>query len=217
MSSLANLAQALALAYTSGINLYATVAVVGVGQRTGWLEPLPGVLGTLASPWVIGLATVLYLVEFAATLIPGVASAWETLHLFIRPPAAAALAAATAWHGDAGFVIAATLLGGGIAFTTHTTKLGVRYAIDTSPEPVTNGAANLAELGIVATLALLLWQHPYWALAIALVLLVVLVLTVRMIWRALRRVFTGHWMPGCGLLQDPRMPSGEHVVVAEED
>jgi hypothetical protein len=204
MNPFGTLAQALGIAYATGINLYATVAIVGLAERLGWIGPLPGGLSAVANPIIIGLATVLYLFEFVATLVPGVASAWETFHSLIRPPAAAGLAAATAWHGDAIIVLAAALLGGSLAVVTHTTKLGLRYAIDTSPEPLTNGASNVAELGLVATVTLLLWQHPWLTLTFALAILVMLIMAVRLIWRALRKVFTGHWMPGRGLLQDAR-------------
>ena len=207
MGSLATLAQALGIAYASGINLYATVALLGFGTRMGWVPHLPGGLDILSNPWVIGIAGLLYLFEFTATLVPGVASAWETFHSVVRPPAAAALAVLTAWHGEAFAVVLAALLGGGLALATHTTKLGLRYAIDTSPEPVTNGVANTAELGVVASVTLFVFQHPFITLGAALVLLVGLMLVVRIIWRALRRVFTGHWMPARGLLQDPRCTS----------
>lgn len=196
MGSLGTLAQALGISYAAGINLYATVAVVGVAERLGVIGPLPGALGAMSHPLVIGLAAVLYAVEFLATLIPGVASVWETVHSFVRPPAAAFLAAATAWGGDAALVTAATLLGGSLALGTHATKLGVRYAIDTSPEPVTNGAANVAELGIVAAVAAFVWEHPFVVLAVAVLMLVALALTVRLVWRALRRVFTGRRVSG---------------------
>ena len=204
MSSLATLAQALGVAYASGINLYATVALLGLAQRFDWVGPLPGSLAAVGSWWVIGIAIAFYLVEFLATLIPGVASAWETFHSVIRPPAAAALAVATAWHGDALFVLIAALLGGGLAITTHTTKLGLRYAIDTSPEPLTNGAANTAELALVASVTYAIWNHPFVTLAVALVVLVALIIIVRLIWRTLRRVFRGNWMPKPGLMQSPR-------------
>jgi len=217
MGSLTALVQALGVAYASGVNLYATVAVLGAATRAGWIGPLPGALEAVTSPWVIGIAGALYLFEFAATLVPGVASAWETFHSIIRPPAAAALAAATVLHGDALLVILAALLGGGLAVTTHVTKLGFRYAIDTSPEPVTNGAANVAELGIVAGLAIFVWQHPFVSLAVALVALVLMILLVRRIWRTLRRVFTGHWMPGCGLLQQPRSSLGYTPAIEADD
>jgi hypothetical protein len=190
MNSLATLAQALCLAYASGVNLYATVALVGILGRTGHIGPLPGSLAAVTSWPVIAVATVLFVFEFLATLVPGIASLWETVHTAIRPPAATLLAVLTAWHGDATLITIAALLGGGLALTTHGAKLGLRYAIDTSPEPVTNGAANVAELGVVATISYFVWNHPYVTLALALVLLVLLILTVRAIWRAVRRVLS---------------------------
>lgn len=195
MDSLVTLAQALGISFASGVNLYATVALVGFAERMGWIGPLPGALSAIDSVPVIAVATLLYLIEFLATLIPGIASAWETAHSAIRPPAAAALAVATAWHGDATFILVAALLGGGLALTTHTTKLGLRYAIDASPEPITNGVANIAELGVVASLAYFVWNHPFVSLGVALALLVVLMLTVRIVWRTLRRAFGGRWVP----------------------
>jgi hypothetical protein len=204
MGALTQLAQSLGIAYAAGVNLYATVAVVGLAERMGWIGPLPGALSAVSAMWVIVLAAVLYAFEFTATLIPGVASAWETFHSLVRPPAAAALAAATAWNGDAVLVLAAALLGGSLAVTTHTTKLGLRYAIDTSPEPLTNGAANMAELGLVTALGIMIWQHPWAALFLAVAALIFMMLTVRLIWRVLRQVFSGRWMPGRGLLQDAR-------------
>ncbi len=190
MNSLATLAQALGLAYASGVNLYATVALVGILGRTGNIGPLPGSLEGLTSWPVIAVATVLFAFEFLATLIPGIASLWETVHTAIRPPAATLLAVLTAWHGDATLITIAALLGGGLALTTHGAKLGLRYAIDTSPEPVTNGVANVAELGVVATISYFVWQHPYITLALALVLLVLLIITVRAIWRTVRRALS---------------------------
>ena len=204
MSSLVALAQALGIAYAAGFNLYATIAVIGIADRMGWIGGLPPGLSAAGSIWIIGIALLLFVLEFLATLVPGVASAWETLHSLIRPPAAAVLAVATVWQGDATLVLAAALLGGGLAVTTTTTKLGLRYAIDTSPEPFTNGVANVAELGLVASLAIAIWHHPVIALTIALVILVLLILLVRRIWLTLRQVFSGRWMPACGLLQEPR-------------
>jgi len=191
MSSLTTLVQALGVAYASGISPYATVALAGIANRMGLIDSLPGALGAVSHPLVIALACFLTAVEFLATLIPGVASAWETIHTAIRPPAAAALAVLTAWHGDPALIAAAALLGGGLGFATHATKLGLRYTIDTSPEPVTNGVANLAELTAVATIAYALWHHPYITLSVALVVLVLLALLVRTIWRAARRAMRG--------------------------
>jgi hypothetical protein len=202
---LVTLVQGLGLAYAAGLSLYAAVAVTGFAVRFGWVHNVPTTIEPLGNLLIISLALALYAVEFLATLVPGVASAWETLHSLIRPPAAAVLAAATAWHADPLIVLIAALLGGGLAITTHTTKLGLRYAIDASPEPATNGIANIAELGLVATVSITIWKHPFATLTVALVLLVCMIVIVRLIWRALRQVFSGRWMPSQGLMQAPRV------------
>lgn len=205
MFSFVTLLQGIGLAYAAGLNLYAAVAVTGLAVRLGWITQVPSTIEAFGNPWVIGIAAVLYAIEFAATLVPGVSSAWETIHSLIRPPAAAILAATTAWHADPVIVLIAALLGGGIAITTHTTKLGLRYAIDASPEPVTNGVANITELGLVTAVAIAVWHHPIITLALAMVVLIGLVMMVRLIWRALRQVFSGRWMPSHGLMQAPRV------------
>src|SRR5262245_44574480 len=216
MLGFTTLVQGLGLAYAAGLNLYAAVAVTGLAVRFGWVHNIPSTIEPLGSIWIIGLAVGLYLIEFIATLIPGVASAWETLHSLVRPPAAAVLAAATAWHADPVIVLVAALLGGGLAITTHTTKLGLRYAIDSSPEPVTNGVANLAELGLVSAVAIAIWDHPIVTLVAALVVLLLMIMLVRLIWRALRQVFSGRWMPGRGLMQAPRVMEQRGSKQAEE-
>jgi len=204
MNALQILAQAAGIAYAAGLNLYATVGVIGLAARFGWIGPLPGSLGSLSSWWVISIALVLAAVEFGASLTPAIASAWDTLHSLIRPPAAAALAAATAWHGDPAFVLVAALVGGGLAVTTHTTKLGIRYVIDMSREPISNGITSTAELALVTVIALSLWQHPYITIVCAIAILAILMFMVRLIWRTLRQVFAGRWLPRHGLLQDAR-------------
>ncbi len=190
MEGVGALVKALGVSYAAGVNLYATIAVLGLAERLHWIAPLPGALGAVDSVWIIALAAVLYTLEFVATLVPGLASFWETVHTFIRPPAAAVLAAATVWGGGSTVTLAAALLGGGLALTTHGAKLGARYAIDASPEPFSNGAANLAELGVVSTLLITLWQHPVITLSAALVLLVLLLLAVRAVWRGARRALS---------------------------
>ena len=193
MSSLITLAQSLGLAYLSGISLYATVALLGFASHEGWVGPLPGALAGLVNPFVIAVATILAVIEFVATLVPGVASLWETAHTFIRPPAAVVLAVATAWHADSSIVLAAGLLGGGLGLASHVTKLGLRVAVDASPEPVTNGIVNTAELGVLASLSYLIWHHPVIALIVALLLLILTAMLVRMVWRELRNLFRGNW------------------------
>jgi len=193
MTSVTTVAQSLGVAYAAGINLPATVAVLGVSERAGWIEPLPGVLGAVGNIWIIAIAVLMYSLEFLVTLVPGVASVWETAQSVIRPPAAAFLAIATAYHLNPVYLVAAGLLGGGLALTTHGTKLGLRYAVDSSPEPVTNGLANMAELGTIASIGIFIWSHPYITLTVAILVLILLILVVRRIIITLRKLLKGEW------------------------
>ncbi|MDQ6827756.1 MAG: DUF4126 domain-containing protein, partial [Gemmatimonadota bacterium] len=105
VNGLMALLQSLGVAYAGGVNIYATVAVLGLAQRLGWVGSLPGSLGVVAHTWVIVLATTLYAIEFTATLVPGIASLWDTLHTFIRPIAATVLALSSVW-GDSSSIVA---------------------------------------------------------------------------------------------------------------
>ncbi|MFO0580820.1 MAG: DUF4126 domain-containing protein [Anaeromyxobacter sp.] len=192
MDPVTTLVQSLGLAYASGISLYATAAFAGLASHLGWIGPLPGALGFLAQPWCFGLCGAIALVEALALLVPGLATAWEAVHTAVKPFAAAAMAVLAAW-GDPKVAVAAGILGGALGLATHATKLGVRAAVDTSPEPVTNAAATGAELSVVAALGWAVFTHPWIALAAALLLLLVLFLAVRALWRlvgrSLRRLF----------------------------
>jgi hypothetical protein len=189
------LAQAAVISYAAGLNLYATVGMLGLSSRYGVIGPLPGALDGVTSWWVIGTALCLALLEFVASLVPVVASAWDTVHSFIRPPAGGALAIATAWHADPSLILVAGLLGGGLALTTHATKLGLRYAVDASPEPISNGILSTGELGFVAMLVTIVWQHPYATLILSLAVLGGLLLLVRLIWRTIRQALRGGQRP----------------------
>ncbi|HEX2723062.1 MAG TPA: DUF4126 domain-containing protein [Gemmatimonadaceae bacterium] len=193
MTSITTVAQSLGVAFAAGINLPATVAVLGVADRAGWIDPLPGALHAVSNVWIIALASVLYAIEFLVTLVPGVASLWETVQSVVRPPAAALLAVATTYHLSPPMVVAAGLVGGGLALTTHGAKLGLRYAVDTSPEPVTNGAANMAEFATIATILVFIWSHPFVTLSAAILLLILLVLLVRRIVKTIRSLLRGEW------------------------
>jgi hypothetical protein len=193
MTSVTTLAQSLGVAYAAGINLPATVAILGVADRAGWIDPLPGALSSVSSVWVIAIASALYAMEFLVTLIPGVASVWETVQSVVRPPAAALLAVATTYDLSPPVVVAAGLVGGGLALTTHGTKLGLRYAVDTSPEPVTNGLANMAEFATIASIAIFVWNHPFVTLSIAILVLILLILVVRRVIKTLRYLLSGNW------------------------
>jgi len=183
------MAQALGIAYASGLNLYATVALLGIADRAGWIGSLPGGLDAVARPWVIAIMLVLALVEFLATLVPGLASAWEAVHTAIRAPAAALLAGSAVAGSEPGLPLVAGLLGGGLALTVNGTKLGLQMAVDTSPEPVTNGLVNAAGLGFVTGLLALLDRHPWVALTAALAVLAAAIALVLALRRAIRRRF----------------------------
>ncbi|HSB19667.1 MAG TPA: DUF4126 domain-containing protein [Anaeromyxobacteraceae bacterium] len=192
MEPLTALVQSLGLAFASGISLYATAAFVGLAGHLGWIGPLPGALGILTDPWVFGAAGAVALVEAVAMLVPGIATAWEAVHTAIRPFAAAAIAVLATW-GSPRVAVVAGILGGALGLATHATKLGLRASIDTSPEPVSNAAATAAELGVVAGLAWLVWDHPWIALSAAIAILIGLFLAVRALWRAVGRAITSHF------------------------
>lgn len=141
-------------AWVSGINLYASVATLGLLSRFANLR-LPGELTVLTNWWVIGVALGLYLIEFVADKVPLIDSLWDVVHTFIRIPAGAVLAAAAFGDFDKGVQIVAFLLGGGLALSSHGTKATTRAVLNTSPEPVTNVVASLAE-DVVAVGAVLL-------------------------------------------------------------
>src|SRR3954464_1834438 len=198
MGSLVSLAQSLGLAYAAGVSPYATILLVGLCERAHWIAPLPGLLGFAANPVVLVVSGLLATLELGASLIPGVASVWETVHTAIRPPAAALIAVVTAWHADPAIIAAAALLGGGLGLATHATKLGLRVAVDTSPEPFTNGPLSATELGVVAAMSYFVWSHPLISLALGIVLLILTIMLVRLVWRTIRSVvggvFSGRWM-----------------------
>jgi hypothetical protein len=187
------LASALGLAWSSSVSLYATVAFTGVASRLGWVT-LPDGLRVLENPWVLGVAVLLTLIEVAASLVPGVATAWEAVHAAVRPVAAGGLAVLATWGASPVLVAVAGLLGASLGAATTATKLKLRTAIDASPEPVSNAVATGAELSTVAGMAWLVWSHPWIALGVAIALLAALFLVARAAWKALRRAAT--WLRG---------------------
>lgn len=130
--------------WVSGINLYATVATLGLLGRLAGLE-LPGELQVLTSWWIIGVAGVLYVIEFVADKVPYVDSTWDVIHTFIRVPAGAVLAATAFGDFDRSIQVIALLLGGGLALSSHGTKAATRAMLNASPEPVSNSVASIVE------------------------------------------------------------------------
>jgi hypothetical protein len=178
----------LGAAVASGLRLYATVAVLGFLGRTGVLE-LPEGLAILTHSWVIVIAASLYLVEFLADKIPIVDSVWDLVHTFIRVPAAGLLA----WAGLGGtgvpehWRIIAALVCGGVALSAHGLKSSTRAVINTSPEPVTNWLASLAEDGLTAFLLFLAVKHPVAAACVAGAVVILAILLIAWMTRTLRR------------------------------
>lgn len=135
---------ALGSAWTSGINLYATVSVLGLLQKFGAIK-LPGGMDVLDNWWIIGFGVGLYLIEFFADKIPYLDSIWDTIHTFIRVPAGAAVAFAATYDMDPAVLTIATMLGGGLALSSHGTKSAARMAANLSPEPVSNWTLSIFE------------------------------------------------------------------------
>ena len=154
MDFISTLAIGMGASWVSGINLYATVATLGLLSRFTNLK-LPGELEVITSWWVIGIALFLFVVEFIADKIPVVDSAWDVIHTFIRIPAGAVLAATAFGDFDKSVQVIAFLLGGGLALSSHGTKAATRAVINTSPEPVSNIVISLAEDVLVVVSILL--------------------------------------------------------------
>ena len=144
MEWLSTLSLALGSAWTSGINLYATVSMLGLLQKFAGVK-LPGGLEALDNWWIIGIAGGLYIVEFAADKIPYVDSVWDVVHIFIRVPAGAVVAYAATSQMDPTVTISAALLGGGLALASHGTKAAARVTANLSPEPVSNWTLSIVE------------------------------------------------------------------------
>ncbi|HWB39960.1 MAG TPA: DUF4126 domain-containing protein [Gemmatimonadales bacterium] len=181
MSPLETLGFALGTSFASGLNLYLTVAAAGLFQRFG-VVTLPESLQVLSHPVVLGVAITLFLVEFIADKIPYVDSAWDAVHTFIRPPAAAVLSY-SAFAGEGvpeEWKLAAALLAGGVALSSHGAKASTRAAANASPEPVSNWTLSLLEDGIVVFLAWLAAEHP---ILTATVVVVLVILSVFVIWK----------------------------------
>src|SRR5258705_8518568 len=152
MNFISTLAISMGSSWVSGINLYAAVATLGLLSRFAHLE-LPGELNILTNWWVIGVAVVLYVVEFFADKIPIVDSTWDIVHTFIRVPAGAVLAATAFGDSNKAAQVIAFLLGGGLALSSHGTKAATRAVLNTIPEPVSNVAFRILE-DILAVLAI---------------------------------------------------------------
>jgi len=159
MNAIDTIALALGVAWASGINLYATILMLGLLGATGGIV-LPPELQVLAHPGVIAAAAFMYVVEFFADKVPGLDSAWDAVHTFIRIPAGAVLAAGALGPVDPGAQIAAALLGGAFSAGSHLAKASCRLAINASPEPFSNWGASLLEDVLVVAGLYAALHHP---------------------------------------------------------
>ena len=179
-----------AISFAAGLNVYATLATLGLLAHAGVL-PLPAPLHLLANWWVIGASLALFLLEFFADKIPAFDLVWNALHTFIRVPVAALLAYGATSQLSPEKQLLATLLGGAIALAAHGGKTAVRAAVTPSPEPLSNIGLSLGEDALAIFLTWFATQHPYLAAALALCFLLIIVMLVRWVVRALRALFRG--------------------------
>lgn len=189
MDFVSTLGIAMGAAWVSGINLYATVATLGLLSRFANLR-LPGELESLTSWWVIGVAAALYVIEFIADKVPVFDSFWDVVHTFIRIPAGAALAATAFGDYDRSLQVIAFLIGGGIAFTSHGAKASTRAAINTSPEPVSNITASLVEDGVAFGSILLAVFYPIAIIVVVIIFVIASIFILPKIFSFLRRAFS---------------------------
>lgn len=177
-----------AVSFAAGINVYATVAVLGLLAHTG-AYALPGSLNLLGNWYVIGASSTLFAMDFVADKIPGFDLVWNTLHTFIRIPVAALLAFRATDSLTPMEQMAAAAAGAAIALVAHGGKLAARAAVTPSPEPVSNIALSVAGDGMAVSITWLATKHPFIAAGIATALLVITILMIRWIVRWLKTLF----------------------------
>ena len=195
------IALAAAVGWASGIRLYAVLFVVGGLGYLGLVD-LPGGLRVLAHPWVLFASGFMFGVEFFADKIPGVDSAWDFVHTFIRIPAGAALAASVFGDSNAAMTLAAAILGGSLAAGSHLAKAGSRALINTSPEPFSNWSASFGEELAVGAVLWLAFTHPMAALVVLLIIVALMIWLIPKLWRFIRSLLRKAF----GLVAHPHSP-----------
>jgi hypothetical protein len=183
---LIDIARALGFSFTSGVNLYATVAILGLTTRYDWVD-LPPQFQVFDNDLVIYGAIGMYLIEFLADKIPWVDSMWDAVHTVIRPLGGALVAVAAVGEASPAVEGLVAVLGGSVAATSHFAKAGSRAAANTSPEPVTNSVLSVLEDLFVFGLGLLALVFPVVALVLVLLLLVTILFFSVRLFRAARR------------------------------
>jgi hypothetical protein len=176
--------------FAAGLNVYATIATLGLLSRAGLL-PLPPTLHLLGDWWVIAAAIALFIIEFFADKVPAFDLVWNALHTFVRVPVAALLAYGATAQLSPGTQLAAAVIGGAVALAAHGGKMAVRAAVTPSPEPFSNVGLSLGEDVLAVGLTWFASVHPYTAAAVVGVLILLVLLAIRFVYRALVRLFRG--------------------------
>ena len=176
------------VAWASGINLYATILMLGLMGSTGNIDLPPG-LQVLSDPMIIGAAGLMYCVEFFADKVPGVDTGWDAIHTFVRVPAGAILASSAVGDVSSAAAIASGILGGGMALTTHSLKSGSRVLINTSPEPVSNWTASIAEDIAVFTGLWAALNHPNLFIVFMILFIILMIWLLPKLWLGIKTVF----------------------------
>ena len=186
MDLLVTLGRTLGFSLAAGVNLYATVALLGLASRYGWVS-LPEQFQVFNNIFVIGLAAILYAVEFFADKIPWVDSIWDAIHTAIRPIGGAVIAIQTLGDASPATEALVGLLGGTLAASTHFTKAGTRAVVNASPEPFTNWILSFGEDLFVVSLGFIALKYPLAATLIVLVALTLMAVFAAWIFRAVKR------------------------------
>ena len=207
MGTIEALSLAMGTAWTSGINLYATVAALGIAHQAQLIQ-LPPDLQVLSHPAVIAVACTMYVIEFFADKVPYVDSGWDVLHTFIRIPAGAILAARSLGDMNPALELAAILAGGSIALAAHATKATARLAINASPEPFSNWTASVAEDITVLGGIWMIFNHPIVMMVLVLSFIVLTVWLVPKLFRLAKRGFQALRDKIRGVKPDQSAPGG---------
>lgn len=203
MEAVSIIALSMGAAWASGINLYATIFMLGYMGATGNID-LPPELYVLSNPMVMTAAGGMYCIEFFADKIPGLDSAWDAIHTFIRIPAGAMLAASAVGDVTPAVALTSALLGGTLAAGSHATKAGTRLLINTSPEPVTNWTASISEDLLVIGGLWTALHHPTLFIIGLIVFIVLMIWLLPRLWRLIKRLLQriGSWL---GLCEPPQL------------
>ena len=178
---------AAALGWASGLRLYAVLFLTGMAGFLGWVQ-LPSGLSLLQSPMMLWASGFMLFVEFFADKIPGIDSLWDLVHTVVRIPAGAALAASVFGADQSSWALAAALLGGTLAATSHVAKATTRAAVNTSPEPFSNIGMSLLGDSVVPVSLWLSWVNPYAFFALLAIALVVMVALIWIFGKFLRQL-----------------------------